>query len=697
MDISLVTEYPAWLFLLCIIAGLIYSLALYGKDRRFIDLNRKLLVSMAILRFIFITFLAFFLITPLIKIITYTIEKPVIIFAQDNSESIINGKSDSANFKKDYKKKINDLLNQIESKYEISTFSFGDKIKKNLSFDFTDKQTDISSLIDEVQKKYFNRNVGSLIIATDGIYNKGTNPLYSAGEVNFPVYTIALGDTNRIKDLIISQVKNNKLAFLGNKFPIEIQINAYELKGQPSELKILNKNTLLYSKPIIITSDNFSQIISTELEAKENGMQHYQIILTQDNQEIITNNNYKDIVIDVIDMKQKILILANSPHPDIGAIKSVLELNQNYTIEFFTIADFNKSVNEYNLVILHQVPSAALSASQLISQMLKKNVSVLTILGSQSYIPGFNSLSLGLTINKSGGNLEESQAIVNADFNLFEVSDEMKKFLQSAPPLMVPFGAYQANPVAKTFLFQKLKNISTSKPLILISSNENRKSAVICGEGIWRWRINNYMQFENHDLFNEFINKLVNYLAQKVNKDKFNINMNSVFNENEPVLIDAEVYNESYELINHTDISLDIINARNNKFSYVFTKTAKAYTLNAGIMPVGDYSYMAKVKPSNTEYTKTGKFSVIPIHIESDNTIADHQLLYQISYSTKGKMYYPNQLEKLIKDIETDNNIKAVSFPEKKLDDFIQLKWIFFILLGLITAEWVMRKYFGSY
>jgi len=56
----------------------------------------------------------------------------------------------------------------------------------------------------------------------------------------------------------------------------------------------------------------------------------------------------------------------------------------------------------------------------------------------------------------------------------------------------------------------------------------------------------------------------------------------NIFNENEPIVFDGEVYNENYELINESDVSLVIKNEENKEFPFTFNKTASSYTLKAG-------------------------------------------------------------------------------------------------------------------
>jgi hypothetical protein len=51
-----------------------------------------------------------------------------------------------------------------------------------------------------------------------------------AGEVNFPVFTIGLGDTTEVADARIENVKANRTAFSGNRFPVEIDVHFSKTK-----------------------------------------------------------------------------------------------------------------------------------------------------------------------------------------------------------------------------------------------------------------------------------------------------------------------------------------------------------------------------------------------------------------------------------------------------------------------------------
>ena len=199
--------------------GVLYAYLLYGKSMKYEGLPRWIRYGMTLSRFVVVTILSFLLLSPLIKTIFRTVEKPVIVIAQDNSSSI-GAQADTAFLKKEYNDKIKDLVAKLSDKFEVKQYLFGDKINEAANPDFKDKSTNIDQLFEELQNRYVNRNLGAVIISSDGLYNEGENPLYESSALKCPVYTIALGDTTVRKDLILTKVNHNKTVYAGNTFPL---------------------------------------------------------------------------------------------------------------------------------------------------------------------------------------------------------------------------------------------------------------------------------------------------------------------------------------------------------------------------------------------------------------------------------------------------------------------------------------------
>lgn len=648
-----------------------------------------------VFRFISIFAMLLLILSPIVNSISTYIEKPIIIIANDNSESVkIN--SDSTLLQK-LPSSIDSMINQLSENYDVKTLSFSNQIDDTLKYSYDGKITSFSNLFKEIDNRFANQNIGALIIASDGIYNEGSNPYYNAKNLNYPIYTIALGDSSEQNDIYLKEVISNKIAFLGNKFPVQLFYTTTGLKGQESKLIVTQNDNQIFTKPVIISNDNYSETVNFEIEAKSPGIQHYKIEIVPLNNEANIKNNEKKLAIDVIDNRQKILILSNSTHPDIGALKSALSSNQNFEIECFNINDFKNNVSQYNLIILHQLPSATNNITSILAEINKSKIPVLFILGSQSNIKQINSQNLGIAINQSKSSSEDAKPYVNNNFTYFELSEDIKNIFNKFPPLVVPFGDYKTSPNCEVMLFQNIKTVNTTKPLLFFVNNSENKAGFILGEGIWRWKINNYIEKENHDLFNEFINKIVQYLALKVQKDQFVLNHKKMFNESESIIFDAEYYNNSFELNNDGDITIEITDNEDIKYPFNFNKTEKTYRLSAGIFKEGIYSYVASLKTSDKMLSKKGSFSILPINIESENTIANHKLLKQLAEFNGGLFTYPLHSNKITDNIQLNKNIASIMYSEKNIDDVINYKLIFGIILVLLSLEWFLRKYYGSY
>ena len=692
---NIVTEFPFWFVIFCLLTGILYAIILYYKDRKN-EFSPWILISMAFFRFLSVSLISFLLLSPLLKIIIRHTEKPIIIFAQDNSRSILTGK-DSLFYKNEYFGNSKELIDNLKKNYDVKYYSFGDNISRIIDSSYSSKQTNFSILFDELITRYSNRNVGTIIIASDGIFNKGLNPVYAAKKISFPIYTIALGDTNIQKDIKLTKVNYNRIAYLKNKFPLEIIINAEKCKGEKCKLIITKGNEELFSRNINITGNDFIQTVLTQIEAKETGLQHYTVRLTNLEDEISYSNNVQEIFIDIIDSKQKILILANSPHPDIAALKFAIEDKKSYQVEDYLYNDFKKQVTGYNLLILHQLPSFKNSLSDLFFSINKAKIPLLFIIGVQTDLNTFNKLNTGLSIWSEKNTFNEALPIINKEFVLFSISTDLKKIIGKLPPLNSPFGRYKMLNSTNQLFNQKIGSVETRNPLILFNQNQDLKFGVIAGDGIWKWRLTNYFIEENHNAFNELVHKTIQYLSVKEDKSYFRVFGKNDFPENENVEFNAELYNESYELINHPEVEITIINDKGKKYPFVFSKTGNSYHLDAGSFPVGTYQYLAITKVGNKTYKSNGEFIISALNIETVNTIADHNLLFRLAKSKDGEMVYPSQMNDIFDLINEREDIKTIVYTQKRFEELINIKWVLILIIVLLTAEWFMRKRSGAY
>ncbi|MBC8005251.1 MAG: hypothetical protein H7X84_07235, partial [Verrucomicrobia bacterium] len=488
----------------------------------------------------------------------------------------------------------------------------------------------------------------------------------------------------------------NKVAFLKNKFPIEIELKFSKLKGKLAYIEVENNNKQVYSNTITIDSEDDFKLEFANPEATHPGLQHYTIKVKPFNEELNTKNNEYEFVIQVLENKQKILLLSEALHPDMGALRTSISEMQNYETQIITGNEVPDSLQKYSLVILNQLPSVKNAASQLLSRIKESRIPVLFIVGPHTMLDQLNSLNMGLKISNSN-NTDEVQALFNDDFSYFALSAETKELLAMASPLISPFGNTEVSPYLQSLTFQSVKNIPTQKTIMAFGSDKGRKVGFIAGEGIWRWRLFNFRANGDHMAFNELVHKIIQYLSLRENEDNFNITYPALFQENDPIEMTAELYNDSYELVNTTDVNIRIENDSQKVFNYTFDRTGDRYRLNIGNQPPGDYTFEATTQLGSQLFTEKGNFSIVKNEIELLNNQADFGLLYQLAQQTGGQFASIENYGTLLDAIGNNKQITVQQHVQTLLTEWINVKLLFFVLIALLTVEWFFRKYWGIY
>ncbi len=675
----------------CLALGAGYAFMLYGSSAH---LNKKIRNFLFVLRALAVTIISFLLFAPLVRNINRTIEKPLIIIAQDNSASILVSKTRDFN-ERSYVSELKKLEKALSDDYDVRSFSFGSGVKSGLDLAFNAPLTDIASVFRLIDDQFSNRNIGALIIGSDGIYNRGPNPEYEAKNLKSSIYTVALGDTIAKRDLVISNVNYNNITYLDNQFQVEVTVEAYQAQNSSSVLSVSDKSGVVFSQPISIKSNEYRQVVPITLLAKNKGIQQYTIRLSPVSNELSVKNNTQTIFVEVIDGRQKVLILANSPHPDLAALKQSIEINKNYSLKVSYADDVSKAdIEEAGLVILHQLPSVSNSAQEILKMLSAKPL--LYVLGAQSNVNSFSSSQsiLGIT---SSGNTQEAIASFEPDFYSFTLSDANKQRIRNFAPLLSPFGNYGLKGLGNIMMTQQIGKLVTKMPLLVFGEDTQRKIAVLAGEGIWRWRLEDFQENGNHEAIDELVGKTVQYLSTREDKRKFRVYPSkNAFDENEHIIINAELYNNAFELVNTPDVNISLSNKAGKSYSFVFSRTTNAYNLDAGVLPAGEYSYTARTELGKDKHIASGQFVITQQQAEFKQTRANHQLLYTLAQQSGGKMVFPTQMQELAGLIKTNEKVKTVSYEDRKYEEPINLKLVFFIILALLTVEWFSRKRNGE-
>ncbi len=678
------------IFLLFIFSFLLSFFLYFLRGKRLKNLSffvKLFLFSFRLFSFFLISILLF---NPYIENKKEIVEKPILVVFQDNSLSITEN-SDSSFYKSDYIALINDFKSNIGKKFNIEFLLFGENVRKD-SISFDDKFSNISSIFDYSENVFSNVNIGSYLLFSDGIFNKGKNPNYIDKKLNAPLYCIALGDTNKIRDVAIESVNYNKIGFPGNELPVEINFKANNLKGEKVKLIVKSKKQILFQRIIDVTNDDFLNSIFFYVKSNKSGLNKFNISLSilSSIPENNNTNNFSSFYIDIVNKEKNILMLYDFPHPDIVALKSAIQLDQQYKIDIERSYDFKKDIKKYDLIILYQCD---LSNSN-VEKISEHNIPVWYIVGQKSNLSKINGMQKTISFNEGKSAFVELYVAPNESFQKFNLEEDILKMINNSPPLLAN-QSFSINRDIKIFLDRKNTISNNDKPICFFAKNNNE--CFLISEGIWRWRLKNFLEKSNHDSFNLLIMQIVKNLLIENDKNRLKLNNQSVYDFGESIIFNAELYNENLETMSNQEINLSLKNEEKELFQYSFISIGDDYMLNLGELNPGKYDFVVTANYDGEKFVKKGNFIVENSLIEKKITVANHNLLYTLAKQQDGELFQLSEIKDIENKILNSENFNPVIHHENEKKSLINFILPLMLIFSFLFLEWFFRKKFIGY
>ena len=623
------------------------------------------------------------LINPKFEKVSYYSQKPNLVVAVDNSRSIIH-----LNQKENVLQLVASIKNNaaLSEKFNLDFFTFGNTIETSDSLTFLDKQTNMDKAFNDFSQIYKN-TTSPILLLTDGNQTYGSDYVFSAEKVKQPIFPVILGDTITYTDLKLQQLNVNKYAFLKNKFPVEAIVTYNGNNIVKSKFVVTSGNVTVYSENVSFSTTNNSKILNFTLPANRVGVQAYKAQILPIESEKNTINNYKNFAVEVIDQKTNVAIISDFMHPDLGAFKKSIESNEQREVSILSPNEYLLQKNDFQLVILYQ-PN---NKFNLVFEDLKKdNTNKFVVLGAKTDYAFVNTITSDFKHDRTK-QTEEYQASLNANYNTFIIDD---LDFESFPPLQSSFGSATFSIPVETILNKKIGSLETQDPLLVTFESNSRREAMLFGENIWKWRAQSYLNTKSFNTFDNFIGKMVQYLASNKRKNRLNVDYESFYQGNSNVLVKAQFFNKNYEFDVKEILNISVKN-KDTKETSTFPLILKGnnYQVDLSHLPAGDYSFT--VKATNEKISKSGVFQILEYNIEEQFLNANVTKLQQVAANTNANSYFIANTNTLINDLLKDERFATIQKSSKNVVPLIDFKYLLVLLILSLAIEWFLRKYNG--
>lgn len=694
--------------------------------------EKRGIFPLSILRILAYILIALCVFKPVLKVVSIEKIKPALAILIDNSQSMQKERMESLK-RYLWEKKI---LNRLGSKFKLKLYEFSGECKSveprqlNLALDARGVVTDVGNALRFAGIDNRKSEMAGYVLISDGCDNSGKEVVNAVSYMKSPVYCVGVSgiEMKTARDVSIRSVIVDENAIVNNTVSVDVVIGYKGARDERIRVELLQGRELVATGYAMLKDESGQTSARMEFIPKKIGRFKYTVSVPPLEGEQLMQDNVSNFTLNVREPRIRVLYVEGEWRWEYKFLKRVLEKDPNFKFEgmlsvgdgkfkiqgeadnlsgILTFPRRNEQLSGIDVVILGDVSRNSFSEEQInaLSEFVSKDGGGLLTLGGMNSYRGFAGSSLEAILPVV---IDERLAPVEEPFNImvtyygavhpiFHVKDSAEENIEywSQLPKNDRF-----NPVVRAksgasvlAVHPKMGNDYGNFPIMAVQPYGKGKVVSMMIDTTWKWEIKKTKEVKEEELYLKFWRQTLRWLASR-DKESTAIGLatdRKRYLPKEEVRVTVNVPKEMIQQGKDVEIT-GTVNTPDGKVMPVrFDRTEIAGEYSAIFVPIaeGDYEIFIYAKENvNLLGTRSGGFEVRRSFAELQNSEFNEKLLKQIAEATNGQ-YLP--LEK------SDLLISRIRESQKKITrtysiDLWESGIPFLIILGLITAEWILRK-----
>ncbi len=623
----------------------------------------------------------------------------------DNTQSLSIGKGEWDGMNS-YSDIINNLSLDDTTAVRYHTFGFDRDL-----FPMSADSLDLSGTITDINRSFTtlaqsDTNFDGVIFVSDGIFNRGLNPVNAASRMDIPFFVVAAGDTSRVRDVFVRSAFYNPTAFTNSRMPIRAEIVNEGFPDRQVDVRLFRNNNLVDTQTINTSENRSVHSVEFDVLLEDEGTENFRIEIPELGGEFSTENNRYNFTVSVLDNQLRILHLAFEIHPDVRALRHLLATDEAILQNQITWTGQDRFLNgplpvdadTLDLIILHGYPVDNIPPqvhNQISSLISQTNVMLIsTPLTNHSELPNYldNIQPITYTGNTP---IDALLPVINTAENDHPILDLDIPDLNRAPELRGPIRNHILTQGARALLNISFRGSPSEVPLVGIREVGNVRVSQVNAQ---KWHLWSQNLNEDYRIFyGEFFSNLVQWTASSTSDNLLDISTTrQSFDEGEPILFRANVVTETGSPDNDARVDVNINQNGEDLQTFAMRNLGGGrFSLDIGTLPAGNYSYEATALRGNTQIeTQDGSFTVNESSLEFTDTIRRDGLLRAIAENTEGAFFEWNDMNGFRSIFREAGLLNQRTEIETDVKRAHHSYWWFVLVIFLLGTEWVIRKYY---
>jgi hypothetical protein len=675
--------------------------------------KRYLLVG---LRSLALFFLMLLFVEPILRLVRVERKPPTVAILADDSKSM--SLADRTGNRPEIARAIlkSNGIQKLSELGRIELFGFSSELRAVStpdSLQFNGGVTDISRALRDAQEKSEDENIQAVVLVTDGDYNLGENPLREVDRFGMPIYTIGIGDSSEQKDVLVTKVVTNEIAYAESRIPMDVTIKSSGFNGERVEVSLSEGGKTIAQQFLTLKEGTWEYPVKFFFEPKEEGTRKYTVTVSRLEGELTAANNTKSVFVKVLKSKMRVLLVAGAPSPDVAFIRRALTEDKNVDLkvpiqksatEFYEGAFSPSMVTDVDCILLIGFPlpdsrDDVLRAVQ--SEIQRRNIPLLLVLSKNIDFAGLRVLDSSLPFTV--GPASPSETLVSIEVPQKERIHPLMNLngapdlWDGLPPIYGTGTAFRPKPEAEILGVAKIRGVLLDQPLLLSRSIAGAKSVAVLGYGIWRWKLLTHTVDPSKDVLQLFIGNAVRWLTTREESKPIRIvPTKEVFTGGEPVEFNAQVYDKTYRPIEGAEVKVVVKRGSETLETELSGIGNGRYEGRLDGLGEGDYQFSGTASLSGQLLgEEKGRFTIGAQEIELQQTRMNKPLLEQLAYRSGGRYLDPTNISQLSDEMKRDTKLTLKETTRASEFELRSLPAIMALIILFFGTEWFLRKQAG--
>jgi uncharacterized membrane protein len=691
--------------------------------------------ALAALRLAALAILLFCIFRPVLVVKAAVTQQNVVGILIDDSRSMqltdTNG-SRADLIRKTFANPDSAVMKGLSDRFLIRTFRFSSstaRLTAPADLTFNGTQTRLANAIESARQELAGLPVSGLVLVTDGADTTDAtvaDALLASKAEALPVFTVGVGQETLSKDIQVGRVSTPRVALKGTSLLVDAVVTQTGYAGQTVTLDVEDGGRVVGSQPVRLPADGDPVSVRVRFTATEAGPRIFRLKVSPQPGEAVTQNNQRDVQIDVRDRRERILYYEGEPRFEMKfarlAIKDDpnLELvtlqrtaeNKHLRLDLKSpeelVAGFPKTreeLFEYRGLVLGSVEATAFTADQL--RMIAEFVDVrggglLVLGGGRAFAEGGYTgtpiaEALPVVLQKSGTGFTHLRihptraGEAHAVTQLGDTEQASAERWKTMPQLTTVNQIESLKPGA-TALLSGLDDHRRERVVLAYQRYGRGKSIAFPVQDSWLWQMHASIRLEDQTHEN-FWRQLLRWLVDGVPDVVETRPLTDRVEAGQPVTLTADVVDPRFVELNDADVVARVTSPSGKASAIPLQWTGERNGQYRATMPTSETGwYEAKIeavrdgKPVGTGVTHV---RTAPDDAEYFDAAMHAPLLKRIAQETGGRFYSADNVASLPEDLKYSG--RGLTAVEER--ELWHMPILLLSLMGVLCAEWGLRRY----